>query len=496
MMRLIKWMVPVVLLGCGADASSEPVEGTEGQSPAVQAPATGGKAPVTSPAGGDQPNTGAKPPSGKDTPAEPRPGAGQDVKPGKGEMEPKPVAAAPAGQALSNKPRVEDPRVSDGDRASLARGNRAFAFGLYGQLAGKDAGNLFFSPYSISSALAMTYAGARGQTAEQMKSSLKFELDGDALHAAFNATDRALTQKPAANPGERTEPFTLDVANALWAQQGKTFLPAYLDTLATHYGAGVELLDFATDPDGARETINGWVEDKTHDRIQDLLKPDDVRNETVFVLTNAIYFKATWQHDFEPSQTMDATFHAQSGDQTVKMMHGLITTSYVAGDGYQAVLLPYASSSSEMLVIVPEKGKLAALEGKLDEKLLDEIGSKAQTYMVTLALPRFRFEARFNLSETLMALGMKDAFTTGADFSGMDGGRDIMIDRVIHQALVAVDERGTEAAAATAVGGVLTSAPAPMPSVELTVDRPFVIAIRDRTQGDVLFLGRVASIEE
>jgi serpin B len=291
-------------------------------------------------------------------------------------------------------------------------------------------------------------------------------------------------------------PFTLEVANALWAQRGHSFLGSYLDILATHYGAGVQLLDFMNNAEGARLTINAWVEDKTHDRIQDLLQKGDLTPDTAFVLTNAIYFKAKWRFEFDESATRDAPFHAVGGDQTAKMMQRGLNTTYARGDGYQAVKLPYAASSTDMVLILPDAGKLADVEARLNDALLTAIDEQASGYMVNLSLPRFRFESRFEVANVLSKLGMPDAFTNAADFSGMDGTRDIQLSKVIHQAFVAVDEKGTEAAAATAVIGVVTSAPAPMPAVDMVVDRPFIAIIRDRAHGDILFLGRVQSVAD
>jgi serpin B len=441
------------------------------------------------------PNTAAPSPAVNDGRAQPKPAPGADAPgspPAGGKAKPPAAAAAPE-QALSSLPRVENPAVTDADRQALAQGNRAFAFQLYGALAAQESANLFFSPYSVSSALAMTYAGARAQTADQMRATLHFALPDDRLHAAFNAADHALTAKPA--DSDAPTPFTLDVANALWAQRGKQFQAEYLDTLATHYGAGVELLDFMDDPDAAGEVINDWVEDATHDRIKDLLHPGDLTPDTVLVLTNAIYFKGKWSHEFEQSATDDGVFHAASGDQTVPIMHGVLNTSYAQADGYQAIALPYEASSTEMLLILPDAGMLDVVETRLDDALFDAIAEDAAGYMVTLSLPRFRFESRFEVSPVLDALGMHDAFTGAADFSGMDGARDIQLSSVIHQAFVAVDEKGTEAAAATAVVAVATSAPAPMPEVAVSFDRPFIFAIRDRSSGDILFLGRVQSVQ-
>lgn len=404
----------------------------------------------------------------------------------------KPATSSPE-QALSTKARADASSASEEDRKALAQSNRAFAFNLYAELATQRAGNLFFSPYSISSALAMTYAGARGKTAEEMRSTLHFTLPDERVHAAFNASAQQLTA-PVADAAGDFVPFTLDMVNAVWAQRDKNFLQSYLDTLATNYGAGVRLLDFGCDTEASRRTINEWVALQTHDRIMELLRREDLSDTTMLILTNAIYFKARWTHAFAKSRTKDGTFHAPSGDQTAPIMHGALSTLYTRGDGFQTVQLPYEGSSSEMLLILPDAGKLAAVEAELNEGLLSSIASQAQAYDVTLSLPKFSFDTRLSLADTLIKLGMRRAFTENADFSGIDGDLGLLLAAVIHQAFVAVDESGTEAAAATAVIFAGSSAPPPQPQVEVDVDRPFILALRDRTSGDLLFLGRVSSV--
>ncbi len=394
-----------------------------------------------------------------------------------------------ASQAVSDKPRALDPAADPGDLASLAAGNAAFAFDLYGALRDKD-GNLFFSPYSISVALAMTHAGAAGETARQMAQTMHFTLPADRLHSAFNAY--ALDLEARAKAETEGTPFELTIANSLWGQQGFPFLPAFLDRLAENYGAGMRLVDYTSDPEGARRAINGWVSDETRDRIKDLIPEGAIDAMTRLVLANAIYFKAGWLHPFDADATSPEPFRLLSGSAIdVPMMHQDESMGYAAGDGYVALELPYQSGEMSMLILLPDEGQFEAFEQRLSAATLDDALAGLSYRPVLLSLPKFTYESAFSLNDALVALGMPEAFDPDrADFSGMDGARDLYIGNVLHKAFVAVDEKGTEAAAATAVIMELTSAPADEPVI-VRVDRPFLYLIRDGRTGSVLFLGRV-----
>ncbi len=398
-----------------------------------------------------------------------------------------PVAPAAGGSELrSNKVRavVEAP---SSDLAQLVAGNNAFALDLYREL---GQGNLFYSPYSISSALAMTYAGARGATAQQMAQVLHFQLPGDRLHPAFNGLDQQLAQRGQGAQGKDGKGFRLRNVNALWGQNGYTFLPEFLDTLAQNYGAGLRLVDFAKTED-ARQTINGWVSQQTEDRIKDLIAKGTLDSATRLVLTNAIYFNAAWAFPFKVEQTRDGQFNlADGGKVTVPTMYQTGNFAYAQGDGYQAVALPYDKRELSMLVIMPSGGQFTAFEKSLDARRVDNIVSSLNYKRVALGLPKWKFEASFQLAATLSKLGMHDAFILGAaDFSGMDGTRNLYIGQVIHKAFVAVDEAGTEAAAATAV--VMPAAGMVEAPLVVNIDRPFIFLIRDDATGAILFTGRV-----
>jgi len=387
----------------------------------------------------------------------------------------------------SSLPRLTDPPVAPDNLQTLVNGNNAFALDLYHVLAGND--NLIVSPYSISLALAMTYGGARGDTAAQMAQTLHFNLPDEALHAAFNRLDLNLEQNSAA--AEQGQAFRLHIANALWAQKDHTFRQEYLDLLAVNYGAGVRLADFAQSEPTRRE-INQWVSQQTEEKIQDLIPAGALDAMTRLVLVNAIYFKADWETQFDPAATSDAPFYRLDGSQiAVPMMSAELSgVLYGRGDNYQAIELPYQGGTAVMDVIVPDAGQFAALTADLNLEKLNRILGTLQPETVQLRLPKFKFTRDFDLGSTLSALGMKDAFDPSlADFSGMDGERDLYIGKVLHKAFVAVDEKGTEAAAATAVVMRLTAI---LPAgVEMTVDRPFIFLIRDLASGQILFLGQV-----
>ena len=395
-----------------------------------------------------------------------------------------------ANVAQSSLKRETKPSVSEGDIQSLVNGNNTFALNLYRKLASQN-GNLIYSPFSISLALAMTYAGARGETESQMAQTLHFDLSQSQLHPAFNALDLGLMQR-GKSANQDQEPMQLNIANAVWAEQTYPFQQNFLDTIALNYGAGIRLADFVNQYDPTRKEINNWVSDQTNKKIKDLLAEGTLDANTRMVLVNAIYFKADWLTTFDANKTHDAPFRLLDGSQTqVKMMsNGIYGIPFTKGTGYQAVELPYAGGTAAMDILVPDEGKFAEFESTLDAAKLGEILNAMQPTSVQLGLPKFQFTSQFSLPDQLSALGMKDAFDpNNADFSGMTGNHDLYVSDVIHKAFVAVDEKGTEAAAATAV--IMELAMAPMFENVLTIDRPFIFVIRDTVSGQILFVGRV-----
>jgi serpin B len=391
--------------------------------------------------------------------------------------------------ARSAKQRVTSPDVAGPDLAELVDGNSAFAFDLY-QILREGRENLFYSPYSISVALAMTYAGARDETERQMADALRFALPQDRLHPAFNGLDLELARRGEGAEGKDEEGFRLNVVNAIWGQEGYEFLSEFLDVLAESYGAGLRVLDFEKAPEASRVTINDWVSEQTEGRIEDLIPQGVIDALTRLVLTNAIYFNAAWDNPFEPGLTEDGTFHLPDGGEvSVPMMRQTESLGYAEGEGVQAVELPYDGGELSMVILLPDAGEFEAFENTLDAGRVDAIVEDISYRQVALSLPKFEVESDFSLVEALTAMGMPDAFSDAADFSGMTGSRDLFIAEVVHKAFVSVDEAGTEAAAATAV--VMVEMAMPEEPVEVTVDRPFVFLIRDIETGAVLFVGRV-----
>jgi serpin B len=336
----------------------------------------------------------------------------------------------------------------------------------------------------------MTYAGARGETEQQMADALHYTLPQARLHPAFNALDQALAKRGEGAQGKDGQGFRLNVANAIWGQAGYQFLPAFLDLLAGNYGAGLRLLDFVAGPEEARVAINDWVSQQTEERIQDLIPPGLITPLTRLVLTNAIYFNAAWATPFEAELTENGPFTLLDGSEVMEpMMRQTGSLGYAEGPGYQAVELPYDGHELSMVILLPEAGEFEAFEEGLGAGQVESILEGLAYRQVALTMPKFEFESEFSLAQALAALGMPAAFSGDADFSGMDGGRDLFISEVVHKAFVSVDEAGTEAAAATAVIVAVTGMPeAP---VEVSLDHPFIFFIRDIQTGAILFVGRV-----
>jgi serpin B len=394
-----------------------------------------------------------------------------------------------AAGSLAQQPSPSGGPSMNADVSTIAQENNAFALDLYGKL-NSTPGNLFFSPASITSAVAMAYAGARGTTATEMASTLHFALPPDRLHPAMGALLAQLN-----GPHQNYE---LHMANALWAEKSQHFLPAYTSLTKRDYAAGFHPVDFKANPEAARTLINNWVADQTKQKILNIVPPGAVTPLTRLILTNAIYFKAAWANQFTKSQTQSEDFHL-SATQTVKadLMHQTQGGKYFRGPAFQALEIPYNSRGElSMIVLLPDTPDgLPALERSLTAATLDSsIKSLAPQQSIVLTFPRFKITQEFELSSTLDSLGMKDAFHADkADFSGMTGDKDLSISAAIHKAYIDVDEDGTEAAAATAVTlftHIMRQGPPPTPVV-FRADHPFLFLIRDNGSGAILFLGRL-----
>ncbi|MCK4359480.1 MAG: serpin family protein [Candidatus Cloacimonetes bacterium] len=378
----------------------------------------------------------------------------------------------------------------ESDVKTLVDGNTKFAFDLYAKLKEKE-GNLFFSPYSISTALAMTYVGARGNTEKQMAEVLHFILKDDSLHYAFAELQIQL------NAVQEKGKIELSIANSIWGQEGYDFLKEFLDIINEYYQGKVKLVDFIEACENARNQINEWVEQKTKDKIKELIKPGILNPLTRLVLVNAIYFKGKWEKEFEKKLTKDTPFWLTPEDSVhCPMMQQKGSFNYCENDSLQILELPYLGNALSMIVLLPKKiDGLSELENYLNIDNLNK-WMAFSNQEIKVYLPKFKMTSGFSLGKTLYDMGMPSAFSLPpADFSGMTGVKDLYISKVIHKAYVDVNEEGTEAAAATAVV-MLKAVAVPKQPIVFRADHPFIFLIRDNHSGSVLFLGRLVDPTE
>lgn len=392
-------------------------------------------------------------------------------------------ATATGGEVRASVPRATG-AVAPADAAALAQGNATFAGRILAQLSAAQP-TLALSPFSISDALAMTYAGARGQTASEMTGALNIGLPPALLFPAWGGLAGSLAHVN--QPGA-----TLAVANALYGQQGMAFQTAFLTLLARYYGAGVRTVDFEHAAAQAVSEINAWVSQQTNAKIPSLLSPADVDDTTRLVLVNAVYLNAKWAVPFTKENTAPAPFHAPGGTANVATMNQIGQFGYRRHSGYSVLELPYQGGRLAFDILLPDPGRLRALLHGLAGGGLPAAVSGLQDRRVQVALPKLTLRTRFELAATLSALGMPIAFSNRADLSGIAGPPgELRISNVIHEAYMRVDEAGTEAAAATAVGIATAAAPGPAP-IQFRVDRPFVFVLRDTSTGAILFTGTVS----
>lgn len=370
----------------------------------------------------------------------------------------------------------------------LADANNQFAFDLYEKLNEAESGNIFFSPYSITSSGAMVYEGARGQTADEMRKVFGYPAD-DTMRRSASAHIYNTINTP-------KKAYRLHTANALWSEQTYDFLPEYIDLAKDYFGATVKNMDFIGDPDGSEAEINDWVEQQTNGRIKDILSPGSIEPLTRLIVTNAIYFKGDWKHQFDKDETKKDDFRTAT-EQTVQvdMMHFSdddIDFNYTETDSLQMLELPYKGDDLSMILLLPKEDNgvtLADIESELSASMFSVLRNDMMSENVRIWMPKFEFDTKYDLEQTLIEMGMPTAFTSpGADFSGMDGTRELFIGKVVHQAFVKVDEEGTEAAAATAWGVVGAAIPK---YKEFRADHPFIFIIQQCDTGNILFLGRV-----
>ncbi len=392
----------------------------------------------------------------------------------------------PASETPPPAPPVDDSGATDQGVASVIEANNQFALEFYQQIKDGEE-NIFFSPYSISTALAMTYEGARGQTAQEMQSVFHFPEEDSIRRPAMAKIYNQINQED--------KEYELYTANALWAQEDYSFLDEYINLIDQYYGGRVTNLDFIKETEKSRKTINDWVAQQTKDKILDLI-PAGVLNElTRLVLTNAIYFKEQWLIQFDEENTTEEDFRV-SPEKTIKvpmmsLTDGEIEFNYLETEKLQILEMPYDGEELSMLVLLPQEDSLVTLEESLNLDNLAQWREMLSQQPVNVFMPKFTFETKYFLNQDLQEMGMPTAFSMQADFSGMDGTKDLFISKVIHQAFIEVNEEGTEAAAATAVVIELKSVG---PSVAVfRADHPFIFLIQDNQSGNILFLGRVVN---
>jgi len=391
------------------------------------------------------------------------------------------------------------------DVTQVAAGNNRFALQLYQKLQ-SEGGNLFFSPYSISTALAMVYAGARGETREQMAKVLSLATAGESPSPGSSAATlppgKPITPEQVAqafgkiikdlNARGAGGKYELRTANALWGQKDYKFLPDFVTLVEREYGGKLQQVDFVKAAEQARQTINTWVDKQTNGKIKDLIGPGVLDAMTRLVLTNAIYFKGNWINQFEKDRTQDEPFTlANATTVQAPMMNQKARFGYAETDALQTLEMPYAGEELTMVVLLPKKTDGIAELGKdLTADNLVKWLQQIRQREVIVTVPKFKMTSKFSLGQVLQSMGMTDAFSDKADFSGMTGNRDLFLSAVIHQAYVDVNEEGTEAAAATgAVMSVTSIGPGQTPIFR--ADHPFLFLIRDKKTDSILFLGRV-----
>lgn len=371
--------------------------------------------------------------------------------------------------------------------SSLIAGNSRFAVELFSEISqGSEGGNIFFSPFSISMALGMTWNGATGETARDMAEVLNFDMPVYFVNRSFERITEKISSGTVDEMGG--DPLTMTVSNGIWVQDGFQLLNSFTEAVTGFYGASAENLDFTSDPEGSREEINEWVAESTMQKIIDLLAPGTITPDTRLVLTNAVYFKAGWLYPFEELATAEGGFTRGDGEKvTVPMMNQTEFFDYASSDEWQAVRMRYAGGSSSMLIILPRNME-SYLEGFGEETVAD-VERRLSRVNVALSMPRFEYSQSISMGDILVSMGMELPFSGEADFSAITGSPDLFISQVLHKAYVKVDEAGTEAAAATAVVMNITSAPS---SVEqMIVDRPFIFLIKNDETGSILFMGLV-----
>ena len=379
----------------------------------------------------------------------------------------------------------DDGPVISGQDFKAEQSSNNFAVDLYNRYKNTN-DNVFFSPFSISTALSMVYEGAAGQTADEMRRVLYLTPDNSARWSGISGLI-SFINKP-------VKQYEFRTANDIWCEQTYSLLTNYTNIVTSYYGAQAFSTDFNGAPEASRAAINARVASLTNDKILNLLGEGSVTSDTRVVLTNAVYFKADWMHQFDPDRTFPGVFNLPDG--TTKITETMKNTLPLKIENFagaaQVVRLPYVQDELSMYIFLPEQGGMAALESALTAQALTSwfaSRSDAGASTVDLYIPKFKFTISYDMAGTLAAMGMPTVFTWGADLSGIDGTRNLSVSSVVHKAFIAVDEKGTEAAAATGVVIGITSVPVPNP--EFRVDRPFIFMICDNTKNTIIFMGKI-----
>jgi len=377
--------------------------------------------------------------------------------------------------------RADDSQATEAGVKELVSGSNQFAFDLYNNLKGEEQGNVFFSPWSIESALGMTYEGAKGQTAQEMEQVLHLPADDVKRQSSFARLYNLIN--------EPDENFKLSTANSLWTQQDYEFLQQYFETVDNYYKGKVTNVDFETNAEGVRQTINKWVEEKTTGKIKDMIPPGVLNSLTRLVLANAVYFKGKWAIQFKEENTKKADFRTGNGTVQADMMSlGSAKFNYAETETMQALEMPYEGGKLSMLVLLPKEDNIETINGYLSEEKLSEIRTSMAEREVNVYFPKFKFETRYAMVPTFRGMEMTTIFSGSADLSGMGGKPgDLYVSDIIHQAFVEVNEEGTEAAAATVV--VVGATAMPGPEIEFKADHPFIFLIQENETGNILFFG-------
>ena len=397
------------------------------------------------------------------------------------------ISCISSSASVKNRSTLDDTGATKEGVNAVVNANNQLAFELYSQFneESKDS-NIFFSPYSISIALTMTYEGAKGQTAEEMQSVLHIPEDANVRRPNFARIFNEINKKE--------KKYKLSTANALWAQKDYSFLKEYTNNVEKYYGGKLTNLDFTRESEKSRQIINKWVEDQTNNKIKDLIPQGVLNAYTRLVLTNAIYFKGTWVKQFDEKDTKEEDFRIDSSNTVKVPMMRLIGDgvkfNYAETDEIQILEMPYHGEDLSMLIILPKGNNFANIEKSITLEKLSEWKNMLNEQRVDIFIPRFKFKTNYFMAKALSDMGMPTAFGSTADFSGMDGTRDLFIQNVIHQAFVEVNEEGTEAAAATGVVMGITSVGPRIPIFR--ADHPFIFIIQESETGNILFLGRVS----